>query len=701
MQPFEIEMKTAATPERHAGRRRTWLAGIALCVMVPLTTLAQAAPKYKSSLGSAPPGQAGQAQPAAAQVLPEEPQMHLPTPAAITPNGQVVEDVVARVNDQIIDRSDVERAAKSLQQDIQQGNLSPAEAAQRRKDMLRDMIDQQLLISRGKELGINADAETIKALDEIRKKNNLPSMEALEQAARQQGVNYEDFKANIRNGIITQQVVREEVGRRIQLSQADEQAYYDAHKQELAQPEAISLSEILIPTPANADAATLAKAKAKADEVEAKIKAGDAFGTLAETYSGGPTAAAGGELGQFERGKMGSKLLDDQTFNLPVGQSTEPIRTRQGYVILKVTAHQVAGTPPLKQVEPQIQEAVYMQEMQPALRAYLTKLREEAYIALAPGFVDAGASAKQTHLTNTAYAPPAPKLKKSAQKKRMERAAQLKTAAARTPATLVTAPVKLDKNGKPKKVKREKIRFGQAPRTALPTDTSGLAEDHGLGLSSGSALAPGASMANDTPNPLTLNPEVNADDPLAPVAAPEHKTRFSSRAKEVAVAKKQDRSFKAKEKAVSAPIPVSEEEKSTEKVQAAPLGLNGDTARKKKKAKLKRKKGDPKERMQEAPKPVAATPAPVDNTVNPKSIGGVPPAGAATAPGFTPGVPGTAGAVSANPGAASDTKSPAPLPTTLPPASAPAPGAFPAGQPLSPTGPPPVPPTPGNPQPNR
>ena len=127
-------------------------------------------------------------------------------------------------------------------------------------------------------------------------------------------------------------------------------------------------------------------------------------------YSGGPTAAQGGDLGLFKRGAL-AKVLEDQTFGLKAGESTAPIRTRQGFVILKVTDTSGGGVPPLKDVEPQIQEAMYMEQMQPALRAYLTKLREDAYIDIKPGFVDTGASPKQTKPVFTAYTPPVAKKK--------------------------------------------------------------------------------------------------------------------------------------------------------------------------------------------------------------------------------------------------------------------------------------------------
>ena len=173
-------------------------------------------------------------------------------------------------------------------------------------------------------------------------------------------------------------VVRDEVGRRLQMTQGQEQAYYEAHKQEFMQPEQIKLSEILVPTAADANDAAIAQAQAKADGIEAKLKAGDSFEDLAKANSGGPTAAQGGDLGMYKRGAL-ARVLEDQTFNLKAGEWTAPIRTKQGFVILKVTEHQDAGVAPLKDVEPQVQEAMYTEAMQPALRAYLTKLREEAY----------------------------------------------------------------------------------------------------------------------------------------------------------------------------------------------------------------------------------------------------------------------------------------------------------------------------------
>ncbi|NYF51225.1 peptidylprolyl isomerase [Tunturiibacter gelidoferens] len=551
-----------------------------------------------------------------------QPVLTLPVTQPITPNGTVVEDVVVHVNDQIISRSDVERAEQQLAEETRQTGVSAADVNERQKNLLRDMIDKQLLLSRGKELGINADADVIRRLDEIRKQNHLDTMEDLEKAARQQGVSFEDFKAGIRDSVITQQVVRDEVGRRLQITQGQEQAYYDAHKQEFTQPEQIKLSEILIPTAADADDAAVAQAKAKAESIEAKLKAGSKFEDLAEAFSGGPTADKGGDLGLYKRGAL-AKVLEDQTFDLKAGEWTAPIRTRQGFVILKVTDHVSPGVPPLKEVEPQIQEAMYSEQMQPALRAYLTKLREEAYIDIRAGYVDSGASAKQTKPVFTAYAPPVAKKKTVQQKKRFDRGTKFSTAAkttaapVATPAVAVTSPTtttttKNGKAAKPAKVKREKVRFGQAPRNSLPAgpEETASGSDVGAGAASASAAPSQAAAPGTAIAPLETGAQESSSDvgpnPLVATAPVVGKTRMSDRAKVDAAAKKTAKVKKVKEKAAAAPAPASAEEKATQQTQAAPLGLNGDTAKKKKKKKVK---GAKKERLQDKPPaPKAAAP---------------------------------------------------------------------------------------------
>ncbi len=338
----------------------------------------------------------------------------------------VVEEIIARVNNSIVTRSEYLRSREQLKDEAKQQAPSNFEAvyAEKERDVLRDLIDQQLLLEKGKDLGITADTELIKKLDEMRKQMNLESMEDLEKAATAQGFSYEDFKQNLRNQIITQQVIGREVGSHLNIAKEEEQKFYDQHKSEMEQPEQIRLSEILVappkapasqdptaPPPAAGtqpsplappiELAPLATAKTKAEGLLDQIKKGATFEEVAKKSSDGTSAAQGGDLGEFKRGTL-SKDLEDRTFAMKAGEITDVIHTKQGFIILKVTEHQMAGIPTMKQMEPRIQDALYYQKLQPALRAYLKKLREEAFIDIRPGYVDSGASPNQTKPIETA-----------------------------------------------------------------------------------------------------------------------------------------------------------------------------------------------------------------------------------------------------------------------------------------------------------
>jgi len=594
----------------------------------------------------------------------------MPLPPPITPNGRVVEDVIARVNDQIITRSEYQRAEQQLLDEAKQQGATPTEFEDRRKNLLRDMIDQQLLLSKGKELGITGDAETIRRLDDIRKQNHLDSMEALEKAAGQQGVSFEDFKQQIKDQAITQQVVREEVGRRLNLNHQQEMDYYTAHAKEFEVPEQVHLSEILVPTPDNATDAQLSAAQAKADDLAAKLKAGTSFADLAKASSGGPTAAAGGDLGDFPRGKLGD-VLENATFSLPAGGVTPPIRTRQGFVILRVDSHQAAGVPPLSAVEQQVQEAIYVDQLQPALRVYLTKQREEAYIDIKPGFVDAGSSRKETKPVFTSYAPPVIKKKIQAkQRMEQERAAKAQAAlaaarekvaekqAAKAEADAHKAGVKnVSAPVKQRRIPREKIRYGQAPRTSLPKGTTDPAAVDTTtpavaGQAPGVAMAPTESVTSISTGTGYQTSSTADADQLAASDVPTRKTRYTSREMQAEETRAKTKLAKAEVKATDRPLPTTPTQSATEKQQAAALGLNGDTGKKKKKP--KRQKGAPVERLQEKPKPVE-TQTPVAPTVNPTLAGA--------------------------PAAATTDAKPSSDKTVLPSQTG-APGATPAGQPI-------------------
>ncbi len=327
----------------------------------------------------------------------------------------IVDEIIARVNDQIITRSDMEKAKATTLEELKQRFPSDWQShmAKAQADTLRDLIDQQLLLERGKDLGITGETELVKRLNQMRQQMGLASIDDLEAEAKKQGVSYEDFKEQIRISVVTQQVIGQEVGGKLHISNEDIQDWYNKHQKELEGPEEVSLSEIMVSTqPAKQDVeskdkpaaepdknlpedpAKVAEAEAKANQLLDQLKKGAKFDDLAKKNSDGPTAAQGGTLGTFKRGEL-AKDLEDKTFALKAGENTGVIRTRQGFIILKVTAHRPAGIPPLNEISERIREAIYSERLEPAARAYLTKLREQAYIDIKPGYTDTGASPNQ------------------------------------------------------------------------------------------------------------------------------------------------------------------------------------------------------------------------------------------------------------------------------------------------------------------
>src|SRR5215467_14831041 len=119
--------------------------------------------------------------------------------------GQVVEEIIARVNNQIITHSEFERSKNQLADEVKQQDPNNADKvyADKEKDVLRDLIDQQLLLDKGKDLSITGDTELIKQLDQMRKDMKLPDLDALQKEAEKSGISWEDFKQQQKNQIIT------------------------------------------------------------------------------------------------------------------------------------------------------------------------------------------------------------------------------------------------------------------------------------------------------------------------------------------------------------------------------------------------------------------------------------------------------------------------------------------------------------------
>jgi peptidyl-prolyl cis-trans isomerase SurA len=326
---------------------------------------------------------------------PPTPTPAAPAPAASVHHGVVAEEIVARVNNDIVTLSDYEKAEQALRHDVTEEcqACSPERVEtmyrDKQKDLLRDLIDQQLLIQRGKDEGISVEADVIKQLDEVRKQNNLASLDELEKAVESEGLSWDDYKSQFRNRLLTQEVIHREMGNRIIIGHDEVQQYYDAHQKEFVRPEQVELAEIFLDTKDKSPQEVEA-IEQKANDYRNRVLKGEEFSEIAKRYSEGSTKEKGGALGTFEPGQL-SKQLEDIVFKMDKGQITEVIQTKTGFEILKVVDHYKAGLQPVSKVENEIMNRIYLQKMQPQLREYLAQLREESYVTVKPGFTDSAA----------------------------------------------------------------------------------------------------------------------------------------------------------------------------------------------------------------------------------------------------------------------------------------------------------------------
>ena len=292
----------------------------------------------------------------------------------------VIEEIVAKVNGDIIPKGDLLKAPN---------------------EELKDHIDQLLLIQKAKERDINVDADLnreIAAAQSASKQSDPDKFHEWLRAAT--GTSYEDFRQTKKNELLAERIVNEEVWRNIVIPDADIQEFYDAHKTDFIRTESVTLRMILVST-GKGEPETIAAAQKRAAALLARARGtADKFSDLARQYSDDPTAADDGLiLLPWERGKNAdpkrqlNKAIEDVVFNHEKGYITDLIQIRgAGFEFFRIEDHIPEGQASLDDVKNQISSILARPLADPKLRAYLTTLRENAFLQIKPGYTDTGAA---------------------------------------------------------------------------------------------------------------------------------------------------------------------------------------------------------------------------------------------------------------------------------------------------------------------
>ena len=306
----------------------------------------------------------------------------------------VVDEVIAQVNDEVITLSMLKRETKERMEALKQSGMTEqqanAEVAKRQAELIATLINEKLLLQRGKELDLANDieAEVNRRMLQIASDQGITSIEKLYDAMRQSGLNPEDVRRTMRSEMMKQAVLQQEVDRRVYLGFSPDEVkkYFDANPDKFRKPESIKLSEIWLSTTGKDEAAV----KAKALELIAQIRAGADFGALAAANSereknGQRTAPQDkGYVGEFDVPSLREDLVAVLK-NVNAGGVAEPIRVADGYQIIRVDARTPGGTTPTFN-DNRVREAMLMERQSKERETYLQNLRNEAFIKVTESY---------------------------------------------------------------------------------------------------------------------------------------------------------------------------------------------------------------------------------------------------------------------------------------------------------------------------
>ncbi|HEU0120846.1 MAG TPA: peptidyl-prolyl cis-trans isomerase [Bryobacteraceae bacterium] len=322
----------------------------------------------------------------------------------------VIEQIVAKVNGEIITRSELARMKKAMIEDMKARGAKPEELEaamkEREKDFLREKIDTMLLVQKGRDLSINVDPDVTKQMAAIQKASKIVDADKFQSYVREgTGMAYEDYKAEMKNNLLTRRVIGQEVSSKIVIPKAEIRKYYDEHKDEFQREERVFLREIFLTIEGKSEAEKAAVEK-KAKDLVARARKGEKFGELARDNSDSESARNEGELPPSKKGEL-RKELEEKVWAAPRNTVLDPIAFPNGWLILRVDEHHQAGLADYEEVEGEVTNKLFEPRMQPAVREYLTKLRAEAFLEIREGYADSAAAAgKSTRWSDAAVLKP-------------------------------------------------------------------------------------------------------------------------------------------------------------------------------------------------------------------------------------------------------------------------------------------------------
>jgi len=303
----------------------------------------------------------------------------------------VVDEVIAQVNDGIVTLSQVKREMKERVQAMVSGGMPEAQAVaeveKKKNELIAILINEQLLLQKGKELDYTqrVEDEVNKRMLQVAQENHIKTMEELCKAMKEAGMNCEDTRRTMRIEVMKQAVLESEVDQKVFFGFTTDQLhkYFDAHKDKFLKPESVDLSEIFLTLGGKPEA----EVKAQADKLVTQLRGGADFCTLAAAYSdrpAGPNGQKPCKVGLFSVPDLNADIVG-AIKDVKQGGVSNPLKTDVGYQILRVDAR-TAGSSTATFNENQVRGAMTEDVVEKEREKYLQELRNDGYIKIADNY---------------------------------------------------------------------------------------------------------------------------------------------------------------------------------------------------------------------------------------------------------------------------------------------------------------------------
>ncbi len=288
---------------------------------------------------------------------------------ALTVSAQVV----AKVNNEEVLQSDVDFVFDTFvlpQFQAQNPNqeFSAEQKTQVQKNILDQLVLQHLLLQEAAKVGIAVTDEVVNQRYEAFK-------------AQRPDVPEEQVKPFIKNELMIQQMIEQEIVSKITVSDEEMQQYYEEKKAQFKEPEQVQASHILVQVAPDASQEDKDAAKAEIDAILVQLNEGKDFAELAKEHSDCPSKEQGGDLGFFARGMM-VKSFEDVAFGLDEGGISDIVETQFGYHIIKLTGKKAERDVPFDEVKDQLKQGLFQQKRNTEIMSWINTMKEQAQIEM-------------------------------------------------------------------------------------------------------------------------------------------------------------------------------------------------------------------------------------------------------------------------------------------------------------------------------